>query len=145
MKIVRCDLHAKQRTIAMVDTETGEFLERTLLNEGDAVREFYAALEGPVSGVVRDVEISRLHSSWPSVWLPHIAHQASVPTLHRGEYKTILVNRGRGEDGTEFSPFASVLGPVGAERCQAGHVALPALRPRSPLPSFGHPTLFNEF
>ena len=89
--------------------------------------------------------ISRLHSSWPSVWLPHIPHQASVPTLHRDEYKTILVNRGRGEDGTEFSPFASVLGPAGAERCQAGHVALPALRPRSPLPSFGHPTLFNEF
>ena len=38
----------------------------------------------------------------------------------------MLVSRGRGEDGTEFSPFASVLGPAKAERCQAGHVALPA-------------------
>jgi|SRR5579864_9176761 hypothetical protein len=88
---------------------------------------------------------SPLHSSWPSFWLPHIAHQASVPTLHSDEYKTMLVNRGRGEDGTEFSPFASVLDPAGAERCQAGHVALPALRPRSPLPSFEHSPLFNEF
>jgi hypothetical protein len=34
---------------------------------------------------------------------------------------------GGGEDGTEVSPFAFVLGPAGAERCQAGHVALPAL------------------
>ena len=25
MKILGCDLHAKQQTIAMVDTETGEF------------------------------------------------------------------------------------------------------------------------
>src|SRR6202165_5699403 len=48
MKILGCDLHAKQQTIAMVDTDTGEFIERTLAHEGNAVREFYAALEGPV-------------------------------------------------------------------------------------------------
>jgi hypothetical protein len=43
MKIVGCDLHARQQTLAMVDTETGEFTERTLFHEGNAVREFYAA------------------------------------------------------------------------------------------------------
>jgi hypothetical protein len=48
MKIVGCDLHAKQQTIAMVDTDTGELIERTLAHEGNGVREFYAALEGPV-------------------------------------------------------------------------------------------------
>jgi transposase len=48
MKIVGCDLHARQQTIAMVDTETGEFTEKTLSHEGDAVRAFYGALEGPV-------------------------------------------------------------------------------------------------
>jgi transposase len=48
MKILGCDLHAKQQTIAMVDTETGEFTEKTLSHEGNEVREFYAALEGPV-------------------------------------------------------------------------------------------------
>jgi transposase len=46
MKIVGCDLHARQQTIAMVDTESGEFTEKTLAHEGNAVREFYAALEG---------------------------------------------------------------------------------------------------
>jgi len=48
MKIVGCDLHARQQTIAIVDTETGEFTEKTLCHEGNAVRAFYAALEGPV-------------------------------------------------------------------------------------------------
>jgi hypothetical protein len=49
MKIVGCDLHARQQTIAMVDTGTGEFTEKTLAHEGNQVREFYAALEGPVA------------------------------------------------------------------------------------------------
>jgi transposase len=48
MKIVGRDLHAKQQSIAMVDTETGEFSEKTLRHEGNEVREFYAALEGRV-------------------------------------------------------------------------------------------------
>src|SRR6202158_6242408 len=48
MKILGCDLHAKQQSIAMGDTETGEFTEKTLSHEGNEVRELYAALEGPV-------------------------------------------------------------------------------------------------
>ncbi len=48
MKIVGCDLHARQQTIAMVDSETGEFTEKTISHEGNAVREFYAALADPV-------------------------------------------------------------------------------------------------
>ena len=34
MKILGCDLPAKQQTIAMVDRETGEFTEKTLSHEG---------------------------------------------------------------------------------------------------------------
>src|SRR6202795_4370845 len=48
MKILGCDLHAKQQTVAMVDTETGEFTEKTLIHEGNEVRDFYASLKGPV-------------------------------------------------------------------------------------------------
>ena len=48
MKIVGRDLHAKHQTIAMVDTDRGEFMERTLAHEGNAGREFYAGLKGPV-------------------------------------------------------------------------------------------------
>ena len=48
MKIVGCDLHARQQSIAMMDSESGEFVEKTVLHKGSAVRDFYAALEGPV-------------------------------------------------------------------------------------------------
>ena len=51
MKILGCDLHAKQQSIAMIDTETGELTEKTLSHEGNEVREFYAALEGSVVGI----------------------------------------------------------------------------------------------
>jgi len=44
MKIVGCDLHARQQTIAMMDTETGELTEKALSREGNAVRAFLVAL-----------------------------------------------------------------------------------------------------
>ena len=43
MKIIGCDLHAAQQTIAMLDRETGEVVEKTLKHEAETVREFYAA------------------------------------------------------------------------------------------------------
>jgi len=48
MEMIGVDLHARQQTIAMLDTETGELVEKTLEHEGEKVREFYAALPGPV-------------------------------------------------------------------------------------------------
>ena len=48
MRIIRCDLHARQPTISMLDTESGEVIEKTLAHEGETVREFYAALPKPV-------------------------------------------------------------------------------------------------
>ena len=40
MKIIGCDLHARQQTVAMLDTDTGELEEKTLGHEGETVREF---------------------------------------------------------------------------------------------------------
>src|SRR2546426_6027935 len=48
MRIIGVDLHARQQTIAMLDTETGELVEKTLQHEAEKVREFYSALPGPV-------------------------------------------------------------------------------------------------
>jgi transposase len=48
MRIIGCDLHAGQQTIARLDRETGEVVETTLKHEGAVVREFYAALPAPV-------------------------------------------------------------------------------------------------
>src|SRR5215471_8100489 len=48
MRIIGCDLHARQQTLAMLDTETGEIVNRTLMHEGNQVREFYVQLPHPV-------------------------------------------------------------------------------------------------
>src|SRR5690349_25139852 len=48
MRIIGCDLHARQQTLAMLDTVTGEVVNRTLMHEGNEVREFYSELPRPM-------------------------------------------------------------------------------------------------
>jgi transposase len=48
MRIIGCDLLARQQTIAMLDSDTGELEEKTLEHQGQTVREFYPALGGPI-------------------------------------------------------------------------------------------------
>lgn len=48
MRIIGCDLHARQQTLAMLDTTTGEVVNLTLMHEGNHVREFYSILPKPV-------------------------------------------------------------------------------------------------
>ena len=50
MKVVGGDLHAKQQTIATVDTDTGELLERTLVQESNAVARVLRCLRGADGG-----------------------------------------------------------------------------------------------
>src|SRR3989454_1457202 len=47
MRIIGCDLHARQQTVAMLDTTTGEVVKMTLTHEGNNVREFYSKLTHP--------------------------------------------------------------------------------------------------
>jgi hypothetical protein len=44
MKIVGVDLHAKQQSIVLLDTESGEFTKKIIRHEGNTIREFYAGL-----------------------------------------------------------------------------------------------------
>ena len=48
MRIIGCDLHARQQALAMLDTETGELVNLMLWHEGNEVREFYSQLPRPV-------------------------------------------------------------------------------------------------
>src|SRR5262249_25249940 len=48
MRIIGCDLHARQQTLAMLDTTTGEVVNLALRTEGNNVREFYSKLPRPV-------------------------------------------------------------------------------------------------
>jgi hypothetical protein len=44
MRIIGCDLHARQQTIAMLDTDTGEFVEKTLEHDGEELREAFRSI-----------------------------------------------------------------------------------------------------
>ncbi len=46
--IIGCDLHTRYQQIAMLDTETGELVERRLEHENGEARAFYPALPKPV-------------------------------------------------------------------------------------------------
>src|SRR6204780_4182916 len=48
MRIIGCDLHSRQQTLAMLDTATGEIEKTTLKHEENIVREFYSNLPRPV-------------------------------------------------------------------------------------------------
>src|ERR1700749_4160866 len=47
MQIIGVDLQSRQQTVAMLNVETGEIIEKTLRHEGDSVREFYSTLPRP--------------------------------------------------------------------------------------------------
>jgi transposase len=48
MRIIGCDLHARQQTLAMLETTTGEVVNLTLMHEGNEVRDFDPELPRPV-------------------------------------------------------------------------------------------------
>jgi transposase len=48
MRIIGCDFHSRYQQIAMLDTETGEVVERRLEHENGEARAFYASLPRPV-------------------------------------------------------------------------------------------------
>ena len=49
MRIIGCDLHARQQTVAMLDTTTGEIVNMTLTHEGNNVRELSDLGYSPVA------------------------------------------------------------------------------------------------
>ncbi|SRR5258706_16475996 len=48
MRIIGVDLHTQQQSLAMLNTETGELIEKTLEHDSEKVRKFYSALPGQV-------------------------------------------------------------------------------------------------
>src|ERR1700730_674560 len=48
MRLIGCDLHASQQSIAMLDRDTGAVIEKTLKHDGEAFRDFYVSIPPPV-------------------------------------------------------------------------------------------------
>jgi transposase len=71
MKIVGCDLHTRYQQIAMLDTETGELVERRLEHESGEARAFYAALPAPVRVGIEATG----HTRWFERMLAELGHE----------------------------------------------------------------------
>ena len=48
MKIIGCDYHPSFQQIAMLDLDTGDYVELRLLHAGGEAHRFYESLSGPV-------------------------------------------------------------------------------------------------
>jgi hypothetical protein len=75
MTLVGCDLHSRKQQVAVLDTRTGEALERELIHEGDAVERFYRALRP----LVTSAEVGLLKS----FFRPPRAVNSSSPSAPR--------------------------------------------------------------
>jgi transposase len=71
MMIIGCDLHTRYQQIAMLDTETGELVERRLEHESGEARAFYTALAG---GVRVGIEATG-HTHWFEAMLAELGHE----------------------------------------------------------------------
>jgi transposase len=72
MMIIGCDLHTRYQQIAMLDTETGEMVERRLEHENGEARAFYAALVGRRVRV--GIEATG-HTHWFEAMLAELGHE----------------------------------------------------------------------
>lgn len=64
MKIIGCDYHPSFQQIAMLDTETGELIERRLYHADGEAQRFYESLNGPV--------LVGMESSGNSLWFERL-------------------------------------------------------------------------
>jgi len=71
MMIIGCDLHTRYQQIAMVDTETGELVERRLEHESGEARAFYAGLKGAVRVGIEATG----HTAWFEALLAELGYE----------------------------------------------------------------------
>jgi hypothetical protein len=74
MWIIGCDLHTRYQQVAALETTTGELVEHRLEHEGEAVRQFYAALP---AGARIGIEATG-HAQWFERLLAELGHELWV-------------------------------------------------------------------
>ena len=87
MRIIGCDLHARQQTLSMLDAETGEVEEHVLGHEGEEVQIPLLKYQKR-SGVETRVAVASLTSLAPmklrrfsdSKLTPNLAHHVAIST-----------------------------------------------------------------
>jgi transposase len=105
MKIAGCDWHTRYQQTAMLDTGTGELVERRLEHESGEAGAFHAALEGPVRVGIE----ATWHTRWFERMLAELGHELWIGDM--AEIRAAMVrkkktSRGRRDlKGREHSHF----------------------------------------
>jgi len=74
MNIIGCDFHSRTQVIAMLDTETGEVVEKRLDHESGEAKSFYEGLKGPVLVGIESTGYTR----WFAEMLAGMGHELVV-------------------------------------------------------------------
>ena len=74
MIIIGCDLHTRFQQIVMLDTETGEVVEKRLEHEDGEARRFYEQLESPALVGIE----STGYTLWFAEMLQELGHELAV-------------------------------------------------------------------
>jgi transposase len=74
MMIIGCDFHTRMQQIAMIDTETGELIEKKLEHENGEARSFYEGLTEPVLVGIESTGYTR----WFAEMLTDLGHELVV-------------------------------------------------------------------
>ena len=134
MIIIGCDFHARTQQIAMLDTETGEVVEKRLDHESGEARKFYEGLKEPALVGIETTGYTR----WFAEMLAELGHELAVgeaaakPAPRRCRRRAARARR-----GSRRNPHRPRLRAPGAaparqarNRCwpRPRHAATPSLR-----------------
>jgi transposase len=74
MNIIGCDFHSRTQVIAMLETETGEVVQKRLDHESGEARRFYEGLKGPTLVGIESTGYAR----WFAEMLAELGHELVV-------------------------------------------------------------------
>jgi len=74
MIIIGCDFHTRTQQIAMLDTETGEVVEKRLEHDGGEAQRFYEGLKEPALVGIETTGYTR----WFAEMLSELGHELVV-------------------------------------------------------------------
>ena len=118
MMIIGCDLHTRYQQIAMLDTETGELVERRLEHENGEARVFYGALVGAVRVGIEATG----HTHWFEAMLAELGHELWIGDAAKIRAAVVRKQKTDARDAAHLlellcsERFPKIWRPSGAER-----------------------------
>src|SRR5258707_6663160 len=116
--IIGCDLHTRYQQFAMLETETGEEVERRLEHENGEARAFYSSLQGTVRVGIEATG----HTHWFEAMLAELGHELWMGDAAKIRASVVRKQKTEARDAEHLlnllrqERFAQILLPSPAER-----------------------------